>query len=126
MLFTGDDWAESHHDIEIQEETGLAARRRRFSEGIDGLAALHALIADQLEDDAEPAEVLVGIETDRGPWVQALIAWGYTVYAVNPLQAGGPLPGTARRLRGQERSRRCPHPGRAGPAGPGPSPPGGR
>ena len=30
---------------------------------------------------------IVGIETDRGPWVQALIAAGYTVYAVNPLQA---------------------------------------
>jgi transposase len=31
--------------------------------------------------------VLVGIETDRGPWVAALVAAGYTVYAVNPLQA---------------------------------------
>jgi transposase len=30
--------------------------------------------------------VLVGIETDRGPWVTALIAAGYTVYAINPLQ----------------------------------------
>ena len=31
--------------------------------------------------------MLVGIETDRGPWVQALIAAGYTVYPINPLQA---------------------------------------
>ena len=37
--------------------------------------------------DAEATEVAVGIETDRGPWVAALIAAGYTVYAVNPLQA---------------------------------------
>ena len=29
----------------------------------------------------------VGIETDRGPWVAALIAAGYAVFAVNPLQA---------------------------------------
>jgi transposase len=29
---------------------------------------------------------VVGIETDRGPWVQALIAAGYVVYAINPLQ----------------------------------------
>ena len=28
----------------------------------------------------------MGIETDRGPWVQALIAAGYTVYPINPLQ----------------------------------------
>ena len=31
--------------------------------------------------------MLIGIETDRGPWVAALIAAGYTVYAINPLQA---------------------------------------
>jgi hypothetical protein len=27
-----------------------------------------------------------GIETDRGPWVQALIATGYAVSAINPMQ----------------------------------------
>jgi transposase len=31
--------------------------------------------------------VLVGIETDCGPLVAALVTAGYTVYAVNPLQA---------------------------------------
>jgi len=31
--------------------------------------------------------VVVGIETDRGPWVQALLAAGYQVYAINPLSA---------------------------------------
>ena len=29
---------------------------------------------------------MVGIETERGPWVQALLAAGYMVYAINPLQ----------------------------------------
>jgi transposase len=86
MLFIGDDWAEAHHDVEVQDDTGRRLVRRRLPEGIDGLAALHALIADHLAEDDEPAEVLIGIETDRGPWVQALIAAGYTVYAVNPLQ----------------------------------------
>ena len=28
----------------------------------------------------------LGIETDKGPWVQALVAAGYVVYAVNPRQ----------------------------------------
>ena len=32
-------------------------------------------------------EVQVGIETDRGLWVAALLAAGYVVFAVNPLQA---------------------------------------
>jgi transposase len=30
--------------------------------------------------------VWVGIETDRGPWVQALVAAGYRVFAINPRQ----------------------------------------
>jgi len=29
----------------------------------------------------------IGIETDRGPWVAALVASGYQVYAINPLQS---------------------------------------
>jgi hypothetical protein len=29
---------------------------------------------------------VVGIETDRGPWVQALVGSDYTVYPINPLQ----------------------------------------
>ena len=29
--------------------------------------------------------MVVGIETDRGPWVQALIAAGYQVFAINPM-----------------------------------------
>lgn len=40
---------------------------------------------DDDEDDA--GQVAVGIETDRGPWVAALIAAGYTVFAISPLQA---------------------------------------
>ncbi|HET7736076.1 MAG TPA: IS110 family transposase [Nocardioidaceae bacterium] len=87
MLFLGDDWAEAHHDIELQDERGRVLKRRRLPEGVAGLTQLHALIADHLGDDAEPESVLVGIETDRGGWVHALIAAGYTVYAINPKQA---------------------------------------
>ena len=86
MLFIGDDWAEAHHDIELVGEDGRRLARRRLAEGVDGLAALHALVADHLEADAEADQVVVSIETDRGPWVQALIAAGYTVYGINPLQ----------------------------------------
>lgn len=86
MLFIGDDWAEDHHDIEVVDEQGRRLVRRRLSEGIVGIAALHAIVADHLSEDAELDSVVVGIETDRGPWVQALLAAGYTVYAVNPLQ----------------------------------------
>jgi transposase len=86
VLFVGNDWAEAHHDIEIQDAEGRVLVRRRLVEGVDGLAALHGLVADQLGEEDEPDQVLVGIETDRGPWPQALIAAGYTVYPINPRQ----------------------------------------
>ena len=52
-----------------------------------GLAAVHALLGGYLPENAAPAEVLVGIETDRRPWVQGLLASGCTVYAINPAQS---------------------------------------
>jgi hypothetical protein len=61
--------------------------KARLPEGVAGIARLHAMIGRWLADDAEDAQVKIGIETDRSPWVQALIAAGYAVFAVNPLQA---------------------------------------
>ena len=87
MLFVGDDWAEDHHDVEVQDEHGRAVRTARLPEGVDGMARFHELVGRFLPDDAEPSQVLVCIETDRGPWVRALIAAGYQVYGVNPKQA---------------------------------------
>ena len=87
MLFVGDDWAEAHHDVEVQDEQGRRLGRRRLPEGVAGIAELHALLAEHLPGDAEPDQVVIGIETDRGAWVQALLAAGYQVYAINPLSS---------------------------------------
>jgi transposase len=57
---------------------------RRLPEGIDGVAALHELL---VEHASAPFEVVVGIETDRGLWVQSLVEAGYEVYAINPKAA---------------------------------------
>jgi transposase len=84
VLFVGDDWAEAHHDVELMDAAGRRLAKARLPEGVAGMARLHAMIGEQLGEDDE-AEVVVGIETDRGPWVQALIAAGYTVFAINPL-----------------------------------------
>jgi transposase len=86
VLFVGDDWAEDHHDIELQDEAGRVLGRAKVPEGIAGIARLHAMIGEQLGEGDELGEVVVGIETDRGPWVQAIIAAGYQTYAINPLQ----------------------------------------
>jgi transposase len=85
VLFVGDDWAEDHHDVEVMDAAGRRLAKARLPEGIAGMARLHAMIAEQFGQDTEDEEVRIGIETDRGPWVQALIAAGYTVFAVNPL-----------------------------------------
>jgi transposase len=84
-LFAGDDWAEDHHDIEVMDEAGKVLARRRLPEGAAGMAQLHALVGGFLGEEADASEVVIGIETDRGPWVTALIAAGYRVYPVNPL-----------------------------------------
>ncbi len=87
MLFAGDDWSEDHHDVEVQDEAGRVLGRARLGEGGAGLARFHELIGRFADADAGPGQVAVGIETDRRPWVAALIAAGFAVYAVNPRQA---------------------------------------
>jgi transposase len=82
VLFVGLDWAEEHHDVVVMDEFGGVVARRRIPEGLTGLAVLHELLAAQV---ADPAEVVVGAETDRGLFIGALVAAGYRVYAVNPL-----------------------------------------
>ena len=94
MLFIGDDWAEDHHDIEIEDAQGRRLTRARLAEGLLGISRLHALLAEHapaewatLAPEEASAQVVVGIETDRGPWVTALRASGYQVFAINPLSA---------------------------------------
>jgi hypothetical protein len=86
-LFAGDDWAEDHHDVEVMNEAGKVLANKRLPEGVAGMAGLHELVGRHLGEDADGAEVAVGIETDRGLWVAALVAAGYTVFGVSPLQA---------------------------------------
>ena len=91
----GDDWAEEHHDIEVQDETGRVLAKKRLPEGLSGMVAFHELLGRYVPaswadlDPAEAAaEVVIGIETDRGPWVAGLVAAGYQVFAINPTSAG--------------------------------------
>lgn len=92
MLFIGNDWAEDHHDVELEDEEGRRLARARLPEGLEGITRLHALVAEhapagwsELPPEQVAGQVVVGIETDRGPWVTALRAAGYQVFAINPL-----------------------------------------
>lgn len=82
MLFVGDDWAEDHHDVHLMNDAGERLASRRLPEGLAGVGLLHELIAEHADD---AAQVAIGIETDRGLWVDAVTASGYQVFAINPL-----------------------------------------
>ena len=82
MIFVGVDWAEAHHDVHVQNHDGERLGGGRLLEGVDGIARFHDLVGRHVD---EPGEVAIGIETDRGLFVTALVAAGYEVFAVNPM-----------------------------------------
>ena len=96
MLFLGIDWGEAHHDLCLLDQDGRVLAARRVVDGLAGVEELHTLVAAQAE---QPGQVAVGIETDRGLLVWALLAAGYQVYAVNPQVVG--------RYRGRHRAARA-------------------
>src|SRR3954471_864500 len=75
-----------HHDVEVQDERGQVLGKAKLPEGSPASPRLDAMIGEHVDEDAGPVEVVGGIETDRGPWVAALIAAGHRVYPINPLQ----------------------------------------
>jgi hypothetical protein len=81
-VFVGHDWAETHHDVHVEDETGRRLAKARLPEGVEGVARFHELVAGLVE---EPDEVTIATETDRGLFIGALIAAGYMVVAVNPM-----------------------------------------
>jgi transposase/transposase IS116/IS110/IS902 family protein len=81
MLFVGVDWGETHHDLCLLDQDGRVVAARRIAAGVTGAGEFHALVAAHADD---PAQVVVGIETDRGLLVGSLLASGYQIYAVNP------------------------------------------
>jgi len=43
-LFIGDDWAEDHHDVEVQDEQGLVLGPARLPEGVAGVTRFGELL----------------------------------------------------------------------------------
>jgi hypothetical protein len=40
-VFVGHDWAEDHHDLHVEDETGKQVAKGRVPDGIVGVARLH-------------------------------------------------------------------------------------
>jgi transposase len=84
MLFVGIDWAEASHAVCVLAEDGRVLARQQIPDSAAGVTAVQQLLARYA---TEPAQVVIGIETDRGLVVRALIAAGYRLYAINPMTA---------------------------------------
>lgn len=82
MIFVGIDWSEEHHEVEVQASSGMLLKRLRVSADVAGLSRLQEAIADHAE---EPSQVVIGIESNHGPLVNALVASDYRIYPINPL-----------------------------------------
>jgi hypothetical protein len=103
-LFVGDDWAEDHHDVELMNEQGRVLVRQQLPEGVAGMARLHELIGEQLGEDADDAEVIIG-DRDRPRPVGGRAGRGRVHGLRGESAAGLAVPGTPRRVRRQERCR---------------------
>ena len=82
MIYVGIDWAEAHHDVCVEDDRGEVLTKGRVPDGVEGIERIHGMLGAHASD---PAEVVIGIELDRGLLVAALVAAGYEVHAVNPL-----------------------------------------
>jgi transposase len=82
MIFVGVDWAEAHHDVHVADAEGKRLAKARLPEGVEGIVRFHELVNSHIE---EPSDVIIGMETDRGLFVTALVAAGYQLFAVNPM-----------------------------------------
>jgi hypothetical protein len=103
VLLVGIDWAERHHDVCLMVADGRVLAAERIVDGVVGVARLHELIARHASD---PAEVVVGIETDRGLLVGAL-GGGWLPGGGGEPVGGQPLSGAAHDLSGQVGSWGC-------------------
>ncbi|MFF2080558.1 IS110 family transposase [Kitasatospora sp. NPDC058162] len=84
-IFCGIDWAESHHDVALVDDSGELLAKRRITDDAAGYQLLLDLLAEYGDGPDEP--IPVAIETSHGLLVAALRTGRRKVFAVNPLAA---------------------------------------
>jgi transposase len=85
VLFVGIDRAEDHHDVCVLDGGGEALAKGRVPASAEGVGRVHEMVGAAAADSTDVARVVIGIETDRGVFVRALLGAGYELVAVNPL-----------------------------------------
>ena len=82
-VWCGVDWAEHHHDVAFVDDDGKLLVKQRITDDAGGFAQLHELLTAHAAMSSTP--IAVAIETSRGLMPSAIMAAGFTVYAINPL-----------------------------------------
>ncbi len=82
MRFVGIDWGNKKHAVCMVDGEGKVVAQAMFDHDAGGLSELFAWITDHAGD----CDVKVGMETPRGPLVEALLDREVAVFAVNPKQ----------------------------------------
>jgi hypothetical protein len=81
----GIDWSEAQHDVAIVDDQARIVARARVTDDAAGFGQLLELLAEH--DDGERARIEIAIETDKGLFVAALVAAGFTLFPINPRAA---------------------------------------
>jgi transposase len=80
----GLDWAKEEHRVCLFDGEGNKVAERTVTQSGTGLAELCNWLLDKTGTPA--AQIAVGIETPRGPVVEALLERGFAVFSINPKQ----------------------------------------
>jgi len=83
MWYAGIDWADSHHDIVVIDDTGRKVGSRRIAHTPEGLAELKEFLLS-ISGPERKEEVACIIETNHGMLITLLLEAGYPVFPVNP------------------------------------------
>ena len=81
MWFAGIDWADTHHDAQVIDETGMPVGSLRVAHTKAGIEELKRFLLDRAKT---PDQLACIVETSQGLLIAALLEAGFTVYPVNP------------------------------------------
>jgi Transposase len=84
VRYVGIDWGNAEHAICVIDAAGRRGDERRVAHTADAVQA----VMDRILAEAAmaPAQIAIAIETPRGALIDACLAAGFRVFAVNPKQ----------------------------------------
>lgn len=83
MWFAGVDWADTHHDVQVLDETSRQVGSCRITHSVEGLTQLKDFLLS-ITGPERKEEMACIIETTHGLLIASLLEAGLLVYPVNP------------------------------------------